>query len=89
MDYVHNKAANFVIEKMVTLPSLFTGSPRDIQYNFLESMTICKKFWQTKAGENGSAAWYTCTERVYTRTASRLLADSVYFLQQLDNDRAA
>ena len=41
MDYVHNKAGNFVIGKMVTLPnSSFTRSPRDIQQIFLDSMTI-------------------------------------------------
>ena len=34
MDYVHNNAANFVIGKMVILPSIFTGSLRDIQENF-------------------------------------------------------
>ena len=41
IDYVHNKAAIFVIGKMVTLSSSFTRSPRDIQQNFLDSMTIC------------------------------------------------
>ena len=44
MDYVHNKAANFVIGKMVILPSSFTGSPRVIQQNCLDSMTICQNF---------------------------------------------
>ena len=33
-----------VIGKMVTLPSSFTRSPRDIQQNFLDSMTICQNF---------------------------------------------
>ena len=46
MDYVHNKAANSnsVIGKMVILPSSFTGSPRSIQLNFLDSMTMCQNF---------------------------------------------
>ena len=34
MDYVHNKAANSVIGKMVILPSSFPGSPRAIQQSF-------------------------------------------------------
>ena len=29
---------------MVILPSSFTGSPRAIQQNFLDSMTICQNF---------------------------------------------
>ena len=44
MDYVYNKAANSssVIGKMVILPSSYTGSPRVIQQNFLDSMTTCQ-----------------------------------------------
>ena len=44
MDYVHNKEANFLIGKTVTLPSSFTESPHAIQQNFLDSMTICQNF---------------------------------------------
>ena len=44
MNYVNNNAANFVIEKMVILASSFTGSPRAIQHNFLDSMTTCQNF---------------------------------------------
>ena len=41
---IQNKAANFVIGKMVILPSSFTESPRAIQKNFLDSMTISQNF---------------------------------------------
>ena len=34
MDYIHNKAANFVIGKMLSLPLSFTGSPHNICKNF-------------------------------------------------------
>ena len=44
MDYVHNKASSFVIGKMMILPLSFTGNPRAIQQNFLDSMTICQNF---------------------------------------------
>ena len=44
MEYVNNKASNSVIGKMVILPSLFMGSPRAIQQNFLDSMTIRLNF---------------------------------------------
>ena len=46
MNYVHNKAANSVIGKMVILSSSFTGSPRAIQQNFLDLMTICQNFYK-------------------------------------------
>ena len=44
MGYVHNKAANSVIGKMVILPSSFMESPRATQQNLLDLMTICQNF---------------------------------------------